>query len=142
MGINVIQKKREKEKLEKELEEKRAQKRQLSRKLECAEELQQKNRRALTNIEYFQREKQQTLQRFETVNVGQKSIQSMHLVLQGRMSGPLVRSLYGSVESKRNGLSGEISSMTQQIEQMNREIRAIEAKIEQIEREIRLQARW
>lgn len=48
MGINVIQKKREKEKLEKELEEKRAQKRQLSRKLECAEELQQKNKRALT----------------------------------------------------------------------------------------------
>lgn len=93
-------------------------------------------------MEYFQREKQQTLQRFETVNVGQRSIRSMYLVLQGRMGGTSVRSLYGSVESKRNGLSGEISSMTQQIEQLNREIRAIEAKIEQIEREIRLQARW
>ena len=142
MGINIVQKRREKERLERELEEKRAQKRQLSRKLECAEELLQKNKRALTNIEYFQREKQQTLQRFEPVNIGQRSIQTMYLALQGRMSGQPVRTLYGSVEAKRNSLSGEISSITEGIDRLNREIRRIEAKIEQIEREIRLQSRW
>lgn len=139
MGINVIQKQREKEKLERERDDKKAQKRQLSRKLECAEELLQKNKRALTNIEYFQREKLQALQRLEPVNVGQRSIRSMYLVLQGRMNGSSVRSLYSSVESKRNGLSRETASMKERIDQLNREIHVIETKIEKLEREIRFQ---
>lgn len=142
MGINVVQKRREKEKLERELEEKRTQKRQLSRKLECAEELLQKNKKALTNIEYFQWEKQRMLQRFEPVTMGQRSIQTMYLALQGRMSGMQVRTLYDSVESKRNSLSREIASITEGIDRLNRDIRTIEAKIEQIEREIRLQSGW
>ena len=139
MGINVIQKQREKEKLERERNDKKAQKRQLSRKLECAEELLQKNKRALANIEYFQREKLQALQRLEPVNVGQRSIRSMYLVLQGRMNGSSVRSLYSSVESKRNRLSRETASMKERIDQLNREIHVIETKIEKLEREIRFQ---
>ena len=134
MGINIVQKKREKERLERELDKKKDQKKQLGRKLEYAQELLQKNQRAQTNIEQFQIEKRRVLQKFEYIHGRQRSVRSMQAMLGTVINGRSLRELYDGVENKKSQLKHSISSIEGDIEQAKREIFEIERKIEKMHR--------
>lgn len=137
--MNLYQKKREKERLKQELENLIAEKNRCSRKLEYAQEILQNNRNIRDSIECFQMDKQQAVKRFQGLSLRQRSVQSMQYLLEKRVSGQEIQSLYGTVEDKINVLAGMEVSITEELEQRKREMVQTEEKLKKIEREIRLQ---
>mgnify|MGYP001013627784 FL=1 len=63
----------------------------------------------------------------------------MRYVLEGRVSGQNVRSLYEKVEEKTKELKRIENSFTEELEELNRKIRYTRERIVQVEQEIQME---
>ena len=118
--MNLYQNRRERERLEQELELLKAEKDQCGRKQEYAQEVLQNNYKALINIENFQLDKMQVVRRFQGIMAHQRSVQSMRYVLENNINGQMIQDLHGNVEGKISTLAGLANSFDERIEKLSR----------------------
>ena len=129
----------EKERLQRELEDLEMKKKKCSRQLEYAQEILNTNQKRLEDIVTFELEKTGVLNRFQSLFICQRSVASMRDVLEGRVSGQNVRSLYEKVEEKTKELKRIENSFTEELEELNRKIRYTRERIVQVEQEIQME---
>lgn len=134
-----MSKRMEKERLQRELEDLEMKKKKCSRQLEYAQEILNTNQKRLEDIVTFELEKTGVLNRFQSLFICQRSVASMRYVLEGRVSGQNVRSLYEKVEEKTKELKRIENSFTEELEELNRKIRYTRERIVQVEQEIQME---
>lgn len=137
--MSLYQKRMEKKRLERELEELEVEKKKCSRKLEYAQEILRSNRKRMEDIANFELEKAAVLRRFGNLSICQRSVESMRYVLGRTVSGQRVQSLYDQVEEKTEGLKRTENSLEEELEELQRRIRYIRERIAQTEQEIRIE---
>ena len=137
--MSLYQKRMEKKRLQRELEELKVEKKKCSRKLEYAQEILRSNQKRMEDIANFELEKAAVLRRFGNLSICQRSVESMRYVLGRNVSGQRVQSLYDQVEEKTEGLKRTENSLEEEQEERQRRIRYIRERIAQTEQEIRIE---